>query len=117
MRHKGKNSGQAMLAELRGHTNDNNVETSKNLPHQTSHNQVETNPSNMIMSTPSSGDSLCSSLCSNRSYSQEKEEPLLVKVRGKSKISLILVFYYVVMTLEKYMFTLCSFVHDGRHFY
>ena len=79
-----------MLAKLRGHTSDNNIEISKDLPHQTSHNQVEANPSYMNVTTPSNGDSLGSSSCSNGSHLQEKEKPLLVKVRGKSKMSLTL---------------------------
>ena len=62
------------------------------------------------MTTPSSGDNLGSSSCTNGTHPQEKEEPLLVKVRSKSKMSLTLVSYYLVLTIENICF-LCVVVH------
>lgn len=53
-----------------------------------------------ITNASSNDDTFDHSLCRNETQSQQKEEPLLIKVRGKNNISLSLLSYLLVVTLE-----------------
>ena len=76
-----------MLEKLRGQQGGSNNEILQDLQPQNIDSQLGTQPANVnITSPPSTNDNLEFFSSPNESQSQQKEDPLVVKIRGKSNI-------------------------------
>ncbi|KAJ1391629.1 putative transposase, Ptta/En/Spm, plant [Sesbania bispinosa] len=76
-----KASGQTMLESLRGQEGENNRETFQDQNQQTSNHQLDDQHANVnVTNAPSDDDAFDSFSNPNETQSQQKEEPLLVKV-------------------------------------
>ncbi|KAH0709093.1 hypothetical protein KY284_010520 [Solanum tuberosum] len=83
MKQQRKKSTQELLASLRGQQTDNISSTSQDLQKQFNGDQLDDQLENENIITPTLNDNnLNSSSRSNGANTQEKEEPLLVKVKG-----------------------------------
>jgi hypothetical protein len=83
MRKRRKISGQELLERLQGQENQNDGETFEDHPQQNINNQLDDQFANVNMTDNSiENDTFDSSSCPNETGSQQKEEPLLIKIRG-----------------------------------
>jgi len=83
MKQKRKKSVQELLASLRGHQAENISVTFQDLQQQVNGDQQDDQLENENIITPTLSDNnLNSSSSSNEANTQEKEEPLVVKVKG-----------------------------------
>lgn len=109
---KRANSGQVMLEKLRGQKGENSSESTQNMQQQTSDNQEGVEPAHVNTNDASYGDdNFETSSNSNETQSKDREEPLFVKVKGKSNIPLASICYYV------FTFNTLLLVHNCRYLF